>query len=140
MQILRRGAGGWVFFTYKISISIMILNGWYLMPGLWFLKSTKILIWWYHFTIAKFKKYIFTKNDDLTNFNQFIINIIILSYCVVIITSTIIQICANFQFLSWLLFYVYSSQHFTGLMTVWDSGYLDPVNYTDNLISQEVFR
>ena len=25
------------------------------------LKSTKILIWWYHFTIAKFKKYIFIK-------------------------------------------------------------------------------
>ena len=140
MEFLRHGAGGWVFFTYKISIIIMILNRRYLMYELWFLKSTKILIWWYHFTIAKFKKYIFTKNDDLTNFNQFIIDIIISSYCVVIITSTIIQICVNFQFLSWLLFYVYSSQHCTGLMTVWDSGYLDPVNYTDNLISQEVFR
>ena len=104
MQILRRGAGGWVFFTYKISISIMILNGWYLMLGLWFLKSTEILIRWCHFTISKFKKYIFINNDNFTNFTKFTISIIILSYCVVIITSTFIQTYVNFLFLSWLLF------------------------------------
>ena len=31
MEFLKHGAGGWVFFTYKISIIIMILNRRYLM-------------------------------------------------------------------------------------------------------------
>ena len=104
MEILRCSAGGWVFFTYKISISIMILNGWYLMHGLWFLRSTKILIWWYHCTITKFKKYIFIKNDNLPNFTKFSISILILSYCVIIITPTFVQTYVDFLFFSWLLF------------------------------------